>query len=184
MFCVFFSVCIFICNLFVLGYANIELLIQLFKLNIFLFPYKRIVIEYSFLNSNAKILQMKIYFSIQMQNICKLLLSVFLKNLQSGSNKMQLHDKDLYSKIYFPRQLQKLCTIFLGNVLIWTFFPWNVLFRNVNSGFRLDFNMKQKNQCSLINSYPYFCWIFIDIIEFLWILVPQEHPGKPKLHGQ
>ena len=80
MFCVFFSVCIFICNLFVLGYANIELLIQLFKTNNFVLPYKRIVIEYLFLNSNAKILQMKIYFSIQMQNNCKLLLSVFFKN--------------------------------------------------------------------------------------------------------
>ena len=80
MFCVFLSLCLFICNIFVLGYANIELLIQLFKLNNFVFPYKRIVIEYSFLNSNAKILQMNIYFSIQMQNNCKILLSVFFKN--------------------------------------------------------------------------------------------------------
>ena len=147
MFCVFFSVCIFICNLFVLGYANIELLIQLFKTNNFVLPYKRIVIKYLFLNSNAKILQMKIYFSIQMQNNCKFYFPCSSKILQSGANKMQLHDKDLQSKIYFPRQLQKLCTIFLGNVLIWNFFPWKVLFRNVNSEFRLDSNMKQKNQC-------------------------------------
>ena len=147
MFCVFFSVCLFICSLFVYGYVNVEVLIKLFKLNNFVLPYKRIVIKYSFLNSNAKILQMKIYFSIQMQNNWKFFSLYSSKILQSGANKMQLHYKDLQSKIYFSRQLQKLCTIFLGNVLIWNFFPWKDLFRNVNSEFRLDSNMKQKNQC-------------------------------------
>ena len=119
---------------------------------------------------------------------CKIIAKFYFlyssKNLQSGANKMQLHDTYLQSKIYFPRQLQKLCTIFLGNVLIWNFFPWKVLFRNVNSEFRLDSNMKQKNQCfskwleqtlhnlslvfkeftevSMINKCHYFCWIFID----------------------
>ena len=148
MFCVFFSVCLFICNLFVYGCVNVEVLIKLFKLNNFVLPYKRIVIKYSFLNSNAKILQMKIYFSIQMQNNWKFFSPYSSKILQSGANKMQLHYKDLQSKIYFSRQLQKLCiNIFLGNVFIWNFFPWNILFRNFNYGFRFDFNMKQKNQC-------------------------------------